>query len=162
MPASAFPPGTPEATCVCGRLRRASRALTQLYDDAMAPCGLRVTQFSLLRALDREGPMRITALAGASMLDRTAISRALDPLVAQGLVKVAAGRDARTREASLTRAGKAALGKATAYWARAQQEVHRRLGEPRIEALVGLLANVESLHPAPEPRRPAPPQERRP
>ncbi len=45
------------AACACGRLRRASRALTQLYDDLMAPAGLRVTQFSLLRTLSREGPI---------------------------------------------------------------------------------------------------------
>src|SRR6188472_1527892 len=75
--------------CVCGRLRRAARALTQMYDDTMAPCGLRITQFSLLRTLSREGPMRITALAAATLLDRTALSRNLEPLVAQGLVKIA-------------------------------------------------------------------------
>ena len=53
--------------CVCGRLRRASRALTQLYDDLMAPCGLRVTQFSLLRTLARhELPVRISGERDAS------------------------------------------------------------------------------------------------
>ena len=71
--------------CACGRLRRATRALTQLYDDLMAPSGLRVTQFSLLRTLERDGPQRITALAAAALLDRTALSRTLDPLVDAGL-----------------------------------------------------------------------------
>lgn len=123
-----------------------------MYDDTMAPCGLRITQFSLLRTLSREGPMRISALANATLLDRTALSRNLEPLVAQGLVKIAPGRDARTRDVSLTRAGKSTLDKATPYWQRAQQEVERTLGEPRIEALVGLLASVESLHPSPDAR----------
>ena len=91
--------------CACGRLRRATRALTQLYDDLMAPSGLRVTQFSLLRTLERTGPQHITALAAAALLDRTALSRTLDPLVDQGFVAVLPGRDARTREATLTRAG---------------------------------------------------------
>ena len=99
--------GTPP--CACGRLRRATRALTQLYDDLMAPSGLRVTQFSLLRALERGGPQRITVLAAATLLDRTALSRTLDPLVALGFVKILPGRDARTREAALTRSGAAAL-----------------------------------------------------
>lgn len=145
----------PSPACVCGRLRRAARALTQMYDDTMAPCGVRITQFSLLRTLAREGPMRISALATATLLDRTALSRNLEPLVTQGLVRIAPGRDARTREVSLTRAGHTALARATPYWQQAQKEVERALGEPRIEALVGLLASVESLHPSPEGRAPA-------
>ncbi len=135
--------------CACGRLRRATRALTQLYDDLMAPSGLRVTQFSLLRTLERTGPLRITALAAAALLDRTALTRTLDPLVVQGLVAVLPGRDARTREAALTRAGAAALRAAEPHWKRAQAAVARRLGPAKLETLIATLAEIESLHPAP-------------
>jgi DNA-binding MarR family transcriptional regulator len=96
--------------------------------------------------------VRITELATLCLIDRTALSRNLEPLAAQGLVAVVAGRDARTREATLTRAGRAALERALPYWRRAQSEVAQRLGERKIDALVGLLATVEELHPAPEPR----------
>lgn len=147
---SAKPSATP--ACVCGRLRRAARALTQLYDDTMAPAGLRITQFSLLRALARNGPLRITELAALALLDRTALSRNLEPLASLGLVRIAAGVDARTREVSLTRAGKAALAKATPYWQRAQVQVARQMGQRNIDALVGLLDTVEELHPAPADR----------
>jgi DNA-binding MarR family transcriptional regulator len=147
--ARASPAAPNSAACVCGRLRRASRAITQLYDDTMAPSGLRVTQFSLLRTLSRLGPVRITALATLALLDRTALSRNLEPLVAQGWVRIAAGTDARTREVTLTRAGKAVLARALPYWRRAQVEVERQLGEPNIDALVRLLADVERLHRAP-------------
>jgi hypothetical protein len=51
-----------DAACTCGRLRRASRAITQLYDDAMAATGLRITQFSVLRHLVRDGPLRVSDL----------------------------------------------------------------------------------------------------
>ena len=140
--------------CVCGRLRRASRALTQLYDDLMAPCGLRVTQFSLLRTLARhELPVRISELAALTLIDRTALSRNLEPLAAQRLVEIVPGADARTREVRLTRAGRAALARATPLWQDAQAEVTKRLGERRIDALVGLLASVEELHPAPDAHR---------
>src|SRR5438552_13028480 len=91
--------------CACGRLRRATRALTQLYDDLMAPSGLRITQFSLLRALARDGTARISDLAAALLLDRTALSRTLDPLLERGLVSTVSGRDAGTPEVSLTRSG---------------------------------------------------------
>jgi len=133
--------------CACGRLRRAARALTQLYDDALAPADLRVTQFSLLRTLARSGSMRISEFAAAQLLDRTALSRNLDPLVERGLVKVAAGKDARTREIILTRAGEAALRAATPYWERAQKQVAKRIGGAKLEALIATLRDLERLHP---------------
>ena len=143
------PPSLPSLSiaCACGRLRRASRALTQLYDDAMAPAGLRVTQFSLLRTLAREGPQRLTTLAAATLLDRTALSRTLDPLVARGLVRIVRGRDARTREAALTGAGRAAIRTATPYWNRAQARVAKRLGPERLAGLIATLGELEALHP---------------
>jgi DNA-binding MarR family transcriptional regulator len=153
-----YPMSSPSAkslaapACVCGRLRRAARALTQLYDDTMAPSGLRITQFSLLRTLARNGPQRITELASLLLLDRTALSRNLEPLAAEGLVRIAAGRDARTREVSLTRAGETALARATPFWQRAQVQVSRQIGKQNIDTLVGLLDTVEELHPTPQDR----------
>ena len=143
-------PSTPApAACACGRLRRASRALTQLYDDLMAPSGLRVTQFSLLRTLAREGPSTMSALAEALLLDRTALSRTLDPLAERGLVAIDPGRDARTREVSLTRAGAKAIRAAEPHWTRAQNRVTARLGAGKLEALVATLRELEALHPDP-------------
>jgi DNA-binding MarR family transcriptional regulator len=133
--------------CTCGRLRRASRALTQLYDDLMIPSGLRVTQFSMLRTLEREGTATLSNLAQALLLDRTALSRNLDPLVGRGLVKILAGRDARTREVSLTRSGGVAIRAALPHWKRAQAQVMARIGAPKLQALVATLDAIESLHP---------------
>jgi DNA-binding MarR family transcriptional regulator len=144
-----MPPTPAPAACACGRLRRATRALTQLYDDLMAPSGLRVTQFSLLRTLARERRSRLSALAQALLLDRTALSRTLDPLVERGLVAIDAGRDARTREVSLTRAGEKAIRAAEPHWKRAQDKVTARLGARKLEALVATLRELEALHPDP-------------
>src|SRR5664279_3449167 len=135
------------SACACGRLRRASRALTQLYDDAMIPSGLRVTQFSLLRTLARRGPSRITDLAAATLIDRTALSRNLDPLVERGLVEIVRGEDARTREVALTRAGNGAIRAALPHWRKAQAEVAAALGAERLDAFIATLAAIESLHP---------------
>ena len=140
---------TPAAACACGRLRRATRALTQLYDDLMAPSGLRITQFSLLRTLARDGTARISDLADALLLDRTALSRTLDPLLERGLVSIVSGRDARTREVSLTRAGEKTLSAALPHWKRAQVQVASKLGPDRLEALIATLGEIEALHPDP-------------
>jgi len=119
----------------------------------MAPAGLRVTQFSLLRRLERQGPTRITVFAAATLLDRTTLSRNLDPLIARGLVAIHPGRDARTREVTLTRAGVAAIRAAEPDWMRAQAQVARRLGAARLDALIATLAEIETLHPATGARR---------
>jgi DNA-binding MarR family transcriptional regulator len=136
------------APCTCGRLRRASRALTQLYDDAMAPAGLRVTQFSLLRTLVRDGPLWISELAARQLLDRTALSRNLDPLADAGYVDIVRGHDARTREVAITPMGAAALEAAQPHWLAAQRKVASRLGAEKLGALVAVLGEIESLHPA--------------
>jgi DNA-binding MarR family transcriptional regulator len=133
--------------CACGRLRRATRALTQLYNDLMAPSGLRITQFSLLVRLARDGTARMSDLADALLLDRTALSRTLDPLLERGLVSIVSGHDARTREVSLSRAGAKALRAAQPHWKRAQIQVANKLGSDRLEALIATLGEIEALHP---------------
>ncbi|HQR11802.1 MAG TPA: MarR family winged helix-turn-helix transcriptional regulator [Casimicrobiaceae bacterium] len=143
------PPRPSAAPCACSRLRRASRAVTQLYDDALACVGLRVTQLSLLRTLQRHGPLRIGELAARTLLDRTALSRNLDPLAQRMLVAVVPGRDARTREVTLTTQGIAAIAAAAPHWERAQAEVAERIGSDRLDNLYKVLLDMESLHPAP-------------
>jgi DNA-binding MarR family transcriptional regulator len=137
------------APCACSRLRRAARAVTQLYDDALEPVGLRVTQFSLLRTLQRHGTLTIGDLAARTLLDRTALSRNLDPLAERKLVAIVPGRDARKREVTLTRQGVAALAAAAPHWERAQREVTRRIGRERLDGLFDVLLDMEALHPAP-------------
>jgi len=134
--------------CACGRLRRATRALTQLYDDAMAPSGLRITQFSLLRTLNREGPKPMTVLASILLLDRTALTRTLEPLLARKLVAITAGDDARTRTVSLTAGGRRAMDAATVHWEEAQHIVAARVGPKKLAALIDTLHDLEALHPA--------------
>jgi DNA-binding MarR family transcriptional regulator len=147
-PRAAADVATQPPACACGRLRRAARALTQLYDDAMEPAGLRVTQFSLLGTLLRDGPLRISDLAERQLLDRTALSRNLDPLVGHGYVAIVRGRDARTREVAITGKGTAALRKAEPYWTRTQKEVAKRLGAEKLATLIRTLGELESLHPS--------------
>lgn len=136
------------SACTCNRLRRAARAVTQLYDDALASSNLRATQFALLRTLADAGGHTISSLAHTLLLDRTALSRNLDPLVERSLVGVTQGEDARTRHVALTAAGRRLLAQAEPQWAAVQAQVSRRLGRDRVDTLVALLDDLESLHPA--------------
>jgi DNA-binding MarR family transcriptional regulator len=101
-----------------------------------------------MRTLKRDGPLRINELATRQLLDRTALSRNLDPLVAQGLVDVMRGRDARTREVAISRKGLKALDAAEPHWARAQRAVTRHIGAAKLDALIATLGELEGLHPS--------------
>jgi DNA-binding MarR family transcriptional regulator len=127
-------------TCACFNLRKATRAVTQMYDDILRPSGLRATQFSLLEVLRQAGPINMTALAEAAVADRTTLTRNLAVLAEQGLIEVREGDDARVREVSLTPAGKARLASAQPYWSEAQKRMTAALGGARMERLLGDLA----------------------
>lgn len=129
---------TPDtAGCVCFALRKSARAVSQLYDAALAPSGLRATQFSLLASLRAGGRLTVSRLAEAMVMDRTTLSRNLAPVEKQGLVKIAPGRrDGRTKEITLTARGRRRLSRADPLWADAQAHMRRALGVKRSDRLV--------------------------
>jgi DNA-binding MarR family transcriptional regulator len=113
-----------ETTCACTTLRRAARAATAAYDTALAPSGLRITQFSILCLLARLGPVAVTRLAAEAALDRSTIGRNLNPLERRGLVRIEVGNvDERERVAHLTAAGEAAIEAALPRWREAQERI---------------------------------------
>jgi DNA-binding MarR family transcriptional regulator len=133
--------GLAEAThCACFSLRKAARAVTQLYDDTLRPTGLRSTQFSLLALLRLASPVNMTRLADEAVMDRTTLARNLDVLEREGLVRVRPGEDARVREVELTRQGAARLEAAFPYWQEAQRSMGRRLGGRRMDRMTADLS----------------------
>lgn len=124
-----------QSSCVCFNLRRAARAVSQIYDEALAASGIKITQFSLLRAVERNEPAAITALAEELDLDRTTMARNLAPLERDGMVVLAAGSDQRVTEVRLTAKGRATVARAYPLWEKAQAEIARRLPAGRIDQL---------------------------
>jgi len=131
--------------CACIRARRASRALTAVYDSALRPVRLTITQFSQLRNVHRLQPVSISALAKEMALDRSTLGRNLLVLQRRGLVALGEGDDLRQRSVELTAKGAATLEKALPCWERAQQKVERKLGAAGAAALFELLGQVEAL-----------------
>lgn len=132
--------------CAHANLRRAMRLVSQLYDEALRPSGLRATQFTLLAVLARRGPMPMTRLADLLVLDRTTLSRNLRPLIARGLLTVGREKDERVRLIAITGPGRAVVARATPLWRTAQQQVAGRLGDERLAGLIDdLTALVEEL-----------------
>lgn len=128
--------------CNCLGLRQAARVVTQLYDEALAPAGIRSTQFSLLTAIAWMQPASMNDLAARMVMDRTTLTRNLRPLLEAGLVTVRTGDDRRRREVALTRAGARALTEATGHWRAAQAEMREALGDRRLASLRDHLAET--------------------
>jgi DNA-binding MarR family transcriptional regulator len=117
--------------CTAQSLRRATRTVARIYDESLAPSGLRGTQFSLLIALSffKEAPL--LRVAEELSLDRTTLTRNLQPLERAGLVASGPGKDQRVRLLRLTEAGQRALQRAYPLWEEAQERVVKALGRRR-------------------------------
>jgi DNA-binding MarR family transcriptional regulator len=131
--------------CTAASLRRASRAIGRIYDEVMAPTGLRGTQFSLLVALSLTGDVAVARLADELGLDRTTLTRNLAPLERDGLVASVAGADRRVRMVRLTAEGRRLLGRVLPLWRQAQERVVAGLGKPRWQTLLDGLAATAAL-----------------
>jgi len=130
--------------CLCSNVRRAALALTSRYDEALAPHGLKVTQFSLLHAVKRREAPNLTELAEATGLDRSTLGRNLRLLEAAGLVALSPGGDLRDRRAALTEAGRTQLRAATRTWSGLQDELGAALGDDA-DRLVDVSRRVAEL-----------------
>ena len=128
--------------CACATLRRASRAVTQLYDQELRRSGLRVTQFTLLQALELAGSLTQGRLGELLSLDSTTLSRTLRPLLGKGWVRSLPGEDRRERHFQLTPAGRRQLQYARPGWERAQQRLQKALGVRDWQGLQTVLVAV--------------------
>jgi DNA-binding MarR family transcriptional regulator len=135
--------------CYCSNVRRAALALTSLYDGALAPHGLKVTQYSLLRAVERHGEPNLSELAESTGLDRSTLGRNLRVLEGLGFVSLSPGKDQRDRVVTLTGGGRARLRAAAGAWARIQESLSGALGADA-DRLVAITRRVTALARNPE------------
>ncbi|MFB3150664.1 MAG: MarR family winged helix-turn-helix transcriptional regulator [Alphaproteobacteria bacterium] len=131
------------AACTCANLRKAARVVTQAYDAALQPAGLKATQFTLLATLAERGDAPLTRLADALVMDRTTLTRNLKPLIRKGLIRIEHEEDQRVRKISLTEAGRRVFEDARGQWEQAQSWIVESLGQERWSGfLEDLMATV--------------------
>jgi DNA-binding MarR family transcriptional regulator len=131
--------------CNCTALRKASRRASQLYDEALVSCGLRVTQLAILNQIVRMGTPAMGELARALVMDRGALAHNVKPLERDGLIEtVADPADRRNRLIALTRAGRRKIAEAEHLWARAQERFEASFGAKESAALRRALAFIAS------------------
>jgi DNA-binding MarR family transcriptional regulator len=131
--------------CLCLALRRASRAVSRIYDEEMRCVGLRTTQFSILRLLRDAGEVRQCDLGEVTVHEQTTLTRNLRPLMEAGWVAVRPGEDRREKWLKITRKGLAKLEEADPQWARAQERMKSLLPESVWQNLMTVLPDVTHL-----------------
>ncbi|MET8810211.1 MarR family winged helix-turn-helix transcriptional regulator [Streptomyces sp. NPDC004546] len=124
-------------------LRKAARYLGATYDKALAPVGLRATQFSILQKLSAHGEMTISSLADMIAMDRTTMATNLKPLAREGLVTVEpSSSDRRARIVTLTPDGLARMKQALPLWKDVQARFEENFGAGEAAQLRAFLTAV--------------------
>ena len=133
--------------CACTSLRKAARAVSRIYDEALGEAGLNASQFAILRATDRAGPSGIglSRLAEQLVMDRTSLYRALKPLAREDWVRVENSAAGRAKNAFLTAAGRVKAVAAALLWEAAQTRMVGEFGSTRWDALAPELVELTGL-----------------
>ncbi len=121
--------------CIAVRLRRLNRVVTNLYDDALRPVGVKVSQFNILvvaAKLDVARPARVCEIL---QLDTSTLSRNVERMRAKGWLETVPGEDARTQPFRLTVKGRRLLERAVPAWEQAQQKAGQLLGDDGVALL---------------------------
>jgi DNA-binding MarR family transcriptional regulator len=125
----------PDLPCMCASFRRAARALTQLYDDALRPLGLRTTQFTILQALSLAGEVSQGQLGEILAMDSTTLTRTLAILKRRKWIETRRGSDGRERLLTLSEAGRAQLDRVSPAWRGVHEHLRSQVGGERWEQM---------------------------
>ncbi|WP_051379264.1 MarR family winged helix-turn-helix transcriptional regulator [Bradyrhizobium murdochi] len=131
--------------CPALRVRQASRVLTKLFDDELAPFGLLSSQLPILTATAMFGDRGATMskLARALLMDRTTLTRGIRPLQRARLIRIARSRDdARAKTVVITRAGERAIQSIFPVWERVLGQITTSLGA---ETLIDIHARLDQV-----------------
>jgi DNA-binding MarR family transcriptional regulator len=137
-------PFTPSLPCMCASLRRASRVLTQLYEDALRPAGLRATQFTVLQALSIAGEVTQRELGHILAMDSTTLTRTLTIMGRHGWIAKQRGQDRREWRMRMSKAGEAQFDQALPYWEEAQARVRQQLGGKTSDDLMKVTQRISN------------------
>ncbi len=135
----------PNLPCLCSSFRRTARALTQLYEEAMRPLGLRTSQFTILQVLSRAGGVSQGQLAKMLAMDSTTLTRTLQIMLRQGWIAEARGEDRRERRLTLAKSGERLLARALPIWEEVQSNLQQRLGPKTWETIQRLTNTLTQI-----------------
>jgi len=128
--------------CLAFRTRLLSRVISAIYDEALAPLGLKGSQLNVLSALARRGPSAQTELCEVLKMDKSTLSRNIERMRKRGWLTASVDEDNRTHRVNLTSKGAKLLRDAFPLWRNAQAEAARRMGSEGVYALGVLIKQL--------------------
>lgn len=132
--------------CACKNLRMTTRVVTQYFDKAFQPIGLRATQFALLADISSREESTIGELADFLLMDQTTVTRNIEILKKNGYVSVKLGEnDLRKRCISITESGTRILKDALPLWEEAQSVIEQGVGKDKYKDFLSTLAYIQKL-----------------
>jgi len=133
--------------CIAVRLRLLNRVVTNLYDDALRPLGLRVSQLNILVVTGKVGLARPAQVCEILQLDASTLSRNVERMRAKGWLEVVPGEDAREQPFRLTPQGRRLLERAVPAWEKAQRQTGELLGDEGVTLLTKMARKLEMSNP---------------
>jgi DNA-binding MarR family transcriptional regulator len=133
-------------SCIAGRLRLLNRVVTSLYDAALRPFGVKLSQGNVLAVTAKLGVARPAQVCEFLEMDTSTLSRAVDRMVANGWLEIVPDEDGRSQPFRLTAEGRRLLERALPAWERAQAEARKLLGGDGLRLLDAAIGRVKSAH----------------
>lgn len=130
--------------CICNVMRKSTRAVSNFYDKALAPSGLRITQYTVLRVLSSAKGMTVGELAEKLELDQTSATRSIATLESSGYIERVGHHDPRVKFLKVTEKGKATLKAANVCWQKAQEQMLKNISEADLSAALKALSLLSS------------------
>ena len=128
--------------CMCLSIRKASRNITQVYNDEFKGLGINITQFSVLAILAGTGKQTITKVAHQLGSERTTVTRAIAILEKKKFINIVLGADKRERLLAISKKGTEILNLARPHWKSAQLKIEHLL----TNQIDNLRSNLGRLH----------------
>ena len=133
-------------SCKCIRLRKASNNLTKIYDSALIKVGLKITQFSTLKNIQKLGKTNIRDLSSELDLDRTTVLRNIEKLIEMDLVSYKYENDDKNKIIQLTTVGKSKLREVIIIWEETQHKYIKALGIKNYKEIDTLITKISKIH----------------
>ena len=144
-PSQSRPAKIARLPCACATLRRTTRLVSQLYEEALRPRGITGPQFTLMQALKVGPGMSQNQLATVLGMDSTTLTRSLALLRKRGWVVSQPGEDRRVVRLSLTRAGERQFERALPHWESAQKRLKKALGDDNWNKMIDAVVRTAEL-----------------
>ena len=129
-------------SCLAGRTRLINREITSIYETALRPLDLRVSQLSILVFIGNLEPITPGELGRILHIEKSTMSRNVERMSSRGWIKTQTADDGRAQRLSLTAAGRKLLDQALPYWEEAQRTADKRLGTQNVEAIIRVASAV--------------------